>query len=166
MIIVSNSSPLVALSVIGKLHLLQDKFNTIMIPEAVWKEIALDGRDKPGADHILRSKWIKIEFLQNKKVAESLEKDIDYGESEAIALALEMDADIVLLDDKLARAVAKSLGLNILGTVGILIWAKKAGLIESLRTELHKLLIHGNFRLSNPLIRMALHEVGEGDGQQ
>lgn len=164
--IVSNSSPLVALSVIGKLHLLGDKFKNIIIPEAVWKEIALDGRDKPGTDDILRSKWITIESLQNKMVAKSLEKDIDYGESEAIALALETDADIVLLDDKLARSVAKNLGLNIMGTVGILIWARKAGLIESLRTELHKLLIHGNFRLSDTLIRMALHEVGEGRGQQ
>lgn len=87
--IVSNSSPLVALSVIGKLNLLRDKFEKIIIPEAVWREIALDGRDKQGTDDIIRSKWIKVESLQNKMVAKSLEKDIDYGESEAIALAME-----------------------------------------------------------------------------
>jgi len=72
-----------------------------------------------------------------------------------------MNADIILLDDKLARNMASGFGLKILGTVGILIWAKRAGLIDLLGTELDTLLTKANFRLSQDLIRMALREVGE-----
>jgi len=103
MIIVSDSSPLMALSVIGKLHLLQKRFGKVTIPEAVRTEIAVDGRDKKGTDDILKADWIKTESVQNLLLAKSLEKDIDYGESEAIALAVEMNADIILLDDKLGK---------------------------------------------------------------
>jgi len=161
MIIVSDSSPLMALSVIGKLHLLQKRFGKVTIPEAVRTKIAVDGRDKKGTDDILKADWIKTESVQNLLLAKSLEKDIDYGESEAIALAVEMNADIILLDDKLARNMASGFGLKILGTVGILIWAKRAGLIDLLGTELDTLLTKANFRLSQDLIRMALREVGE-----
>ncbi len=72
-----------------------------------------------------------------------------------------MNADIILLDDKLARNMASGFGLKILGTVGILIWAKKTGLIDLFGTELDTLLTKANFRLSQDLIRMALREVGE-----
>jgi len=159
--IVSDSSPLMALSVIEKLYLLKNKFGEIIIPDAVWTEITVEGRHKKGTDDILRADWIKVESLQNTMLAKSLEKDIDYGESEAIALGMEISADIILLDDKLARTLAVNLGLNILGTLGILIWARKMGLIENLRTELHNLLIHANFRMSQNLISKALREVGE-----
>ncbi|MDM8549928.1 DUF3368 domain-containing protein [Desulfobacterales bacterium HSG2] len=153
--------PLMALSVIEKLYLLKNKFGKIIIPDAVWTEITVEGRHKKGTDDILRADWIKVESLQNTMLAKSLEKDLDYGESEAIALGMEISADIILLDDKLARTLAANLGLNILGTLGILIWARKMGLIENLRTELHNLLIHANFRMSQNLISKALREVGE-----
>jgi len=159
--IVSDSSPLMALSVIGQLHLLHRKFDKISIPEAVWTEIAVDGRHKKDTENILRAKWIETTHVKNMLFAKSLETGIDYGESEAIALAMEMSADLILLDDKLARTAAANFELKIMGTVGILIWAKKAVLIELLQVELNNFLVQANFRLSQALINLALREVGE-----
>ena len=159
--IVSDSSPLVALSAIGKLGLLNDKFGEIIIPEAVWTEIAIDGKHKKGTVDILRADWIKVVSIKNVTFAKYLRKDIDYGESEAIVLAMESSADVLLLDDKMARAVAVYSGLNIIGTVGVLIWAKKEGFIVQLREELENLIVHANFRMSQDLINRALQEVKE-----
>ncbi|MFH0726551.1 MAG: DUF3368 domain-containing protein [Pseudomonadota bacterium] len=161
--IISDSSPLMAFSAIGKLPLLQEELGQIIIPDAVWTEIAVDGKHKKGTGDILRADWIKIEYVKNQVLAKSLRKDIDYGESEAIALAVELDADLILLDDKMARTVASNFGLNILGTVGILIRAKKKGLLQQLRPELQNLLVEANFRLSHELINIALREVGENN---
>ena len=91
----------------------------------------------------------------------ALEKDLDSGESEAITLAVENNADILLLDDKSARLIAANLGLNIIGIVGILIWAKKEGIIKRLSKELENLREKANFRMSEDLIKSALQEVNE-----
>jgi predicted nucleic acid-binding protein len=94
-------------------------------------------------------------------LCEALEKDSDSGESEAITLAVENNADVLLLDDKSARLIAANLGLNIIGIVGILIWAKKEGVIEQLSKELENLRKKANFRMSEDLIKRALQEVDE-----
>ena len=159
--IVSNSSPLMALSVIGKLNLLQHKFGEILIPEAVWQETVIDGKYKKGTDDIQRADWIYVVPIQNEPLAKALQKDVDYGESEAIVLAIECEADLLLVDDKFARALAVNLGLEIMGTVGILIWAKQEGLISEVQTELEKLIKQANFRISQTIKDRALHEAGE-----
>ncbi len=152
-----------ALSVIGKLNLLHHKFGEILIPEAVWQETIIDGKYKKGTDEIQRANWISVVPIQNKPLAKALEKDIDYGESEAIVLAMECNADFLLVDDKFARAIAVNFGLEIMGTVGILIWAKQEELISQLQVELENLVKQANFRMSQKLIGKALKEVGECD---
>lgn len=159
--IISDSSPLMALSTIGKLHLLKEQFSEVIVPDAVWKEITVDGKAKKGADDIRRADWITVEHVTNQFFVKLLKKDIDSGESEAIALAVEINADLILLDDKLARTVASNFELNILGTIGILIRARKKGLLHQLRPEINNLLVHAKFRLSENLIKKALQEVGE-----
>jgi predicted nucleic acid-binding protein len=159
--VLSDSSVLMALSVIGRLDLLRHKFGEIFVPEAVWQETVVDGKDKIGTNEIQRADWIYAMPIQNKLFAKALEKDVDYGESEAIVLAMETEADFLLLDDKLARAMAINFGLEIIGTVGILIWAKQEGLIQQLQIELDNLAKHANFRMSQGLINMALQKVGE-----
>ena len=99
-------------------------------------------------------------------MARALEKDIDAGESEAIVLAIEQPAELLLLDDKFARTVAVNMGVTIMGTVGILIWAKQAGLIPSLQDELQKLMQQANFRLGKHVINRALSVVGENEGMK
>jgi len=161
--IISDSSPLMALSAIGRLHLLKEEFGGIIVPDAVWTEITVDGKLKKGTNDILRAEWIKIEQVKNQFLVKSLKKDIDYGESEAIALAVEMNADLILLDDKMARSVASNFELNILGTMGILVRARKKGLVQQLQPEIDNLLVLANFRLSHELIKLALRKVGEDD---
>ena len=99
--------------------------------------------------------------MRDKALVKALEKDLDIGESEAITLAVENNADVLLLDDKSARLIAANLGLNIIGIVGILIWAKKEGVIEQLSKELENLRKKANFRMSEDLIKRALQEVDE-----
>ena len=87
MIVVSNSSPLMSLSNIERLELIKQKFGRIIIPYAVWKEIPVDGKGKKGVEHVQNSAWIKVKSVKNKNFFNLLQKYIDYGEAEAIALA-------------------------------------------------------------------------------
>ena len=158
---VSNSSPIMNLAAIGRLDLIKLKFGNIVIPDAVWCEVVIDGKGKRGAEDVENSDWIKIQSVRDKALVKALEKDLDSGESEAITLAVENNADVLLLDDKSARLIAANLGLNIIGIVGILIWAKKEGVIEQLSKELENLRKKANFRMSEDLIKRALQEVDE-----
>jgi len=90
-----------------------------------------------------------------------LRMELDQGEAEAIVLANEQKADLILLDEKAARRVAKKLGLPVLGTVGVLIWAKKSGLIDSLRERLDALQREGNFRIASDVYNEALRAVSD-----
>lgn len=158
---VSNSSPIMNLAAIGRLGLIKLKFGNVVIPDAVWCEVVIDGKGKSGAEDVENSDWIKIQSVRDKALVKALEKDLDSGESEAITLAVENNADVLLLDDKSARLIAANLGLNIIGIVGILIWAKKKGIIEQLSKELENLRKKANFRMSEDLIKRALQEVDE-----
>jgi len=95
-------------------------------------------------------------------LASFLQNELDYGESEAIALFIENPLNALLLDEKSARQVARRMNLPILGTVGILIWAKQQGLIDSLKEQLDRLMSQGQFRLSQRVYGSALQKVGEG----
>ncbi len=161
MITVSNSSPIMNLAAIGRLDVIKLKFGNVVIPDAVWRELVIDGKGKKGVEDIERVDWIKVQSVRDKALVKVLEKDLDNGESEAIALAVENNANVLLLDDKSARLIAANLGLNIIGIVGILIWAKKEGIIKQLSKELDNLGENANFRMSEDLIKRALQEVEE-----
>ena len=90
-----------------------------------------------------------------------LQVELDDGEVAAIALAYEIQADVVLIDEQDARQAAQQLGLRVLGTVGILTWAKQNGKLSSLRAALDELREKGKFRISQKLYERALNEVGE-----
>ena len=159
--VISNSSPLIHLSIIGRLNLLEKKFSEIMIPPAVWREVVIDGFGKPGAKKVEQAKWIKVQDVNDRNLVISLGRYLDAGESEAIALALEIGASLVLLDERDARDTADAFGLNILGVIGILVWARKKQLIPTLKDELAHLQEIAKFRFSEELYRKALVEVGE-----
>lgn len=161
MVVISNSSPLINLSIIGRLNLLERKFSEIIIPEAVWREVVVDGVGKPGTKEVEQAGWIKVHDVKDRKLVISLKQYLDDGESEAIALALEMGAGLVLLDERDARDTADAFGLNVLGVIGILVWARKNQLIPALKDELNLLQEVARFRFSGELYRRALVEVGE-----
>lgn len=146
---VCNSSCLIVLDAIGRLDLLQQLLGTITIPGAVVVEF---GSPLP--------EWISVEPVRNPATVKSLELQLGPGESEAIALAGELSADRIILDDKKARRIARQLNLPVTGTVALMIQAKQRGLIESLSEVLDELTSAGFF-LSDSLAAAALRQVGE-----
>ncbi len=159
-VVVANSSPLIHLSQIKRLYLLREFFKEVLIPPAVYREVVIEGRGRPGSREVKEAPWIRVVEIRDKRLKNILQLMLDEGEAEAIVLALEVNADLVLLDDREARLQAKRLGLHVTGTLGILLRAKRLGLIESLKEELNKLREAG-FRVSKNLEEEILKKVGE-----
>lgn len=130
-----------------------------MIPPAVEAEILAGGHAKIGIPNIKKSSFISVSPLMDPLRA-TLLSDLDRGEAEVLALALEKDADLVIIDERLARLHAGRLGLNLTGTVGILVRAKREGLIPEVRTHLERL-VAGGIYLGESLIDHALTLSGE-----
>lgn len=159
---VSDSTPLIHLAKVGRLELLREFFGEIIIPEAVYRECVLEGGDSEDALAIKNAKWIKVEKIPDEKLKRALMLELDEGgESEAIVLAIERNAELILIDDYDGREVARALGgLKVVGTIGILLRAKLQGKIESLRKELERLKATG-FWLSEEFYERILKEAGE-----
>ena len=139
MIVVSDTSILINLAWLGELDLLQKLYGEIRIPPAVWHEVVEKGSGKPGAKEIETAAWITVEGVSNQEFVKALRQDLDPGESEAIALALERQAGLLLMDERLGRATAQYFGLKYIGLVGVLTVAKKKQLIPEVRSRLDKL---------------------------
>lgn len=145
--IVIDSTCLIGLERIGKLDILPKMLEPIAIPNEVFLEF--------GNTFI----WLKVENPTNLSLLNALKLTVDDGEAEAIALALEKNCKL-LSDDKQARSIAKKLGLQVIGTIGVLIRAKQTGLINLLKPILDDLENNG-FRMSESLKQEALEIVGE-----
>jgi predicted nucleic acid-binding protein len=146
MIVVSNSTPLIHLSAMGKLDLLLQLFGEIVIANEVYEEVVLKGADQPGASEVQSATWIKRRAIANKLACAILQNSLGAGESATIILALELNADLTILDDRPARLQAQTRSIKITGTVGILLMAAERGLVHFQQT-LDALLATG-FRLS------------------
>lgn len=136
MIVVSNTSPLTNLAAIGQFHLLKTVYERLSIPQAVWTELNANAVEWPGSALTNRAGWIEIHPVENQALVKTLQRDLDRGEAEAIALALEMKADILLIDEKEGRRAAERLGLRVTGVVGLLVEAK-------MRSTLKLRMLHG-----------------------
>ncbi len=158
--VVCNSSPLIHLAKIGKLELLKDYFTEISIPEAVYRECVIDGKDREDAKRIENAAWIRVVDIKNIDLKKALNTVLDEGASEAIVLALQESADLILLDDYEARELARTYGMKITGTIGLLIKAKYEGDISSIGEMLKKLRRTG-FWLSDDLYTKILRDEGE-----
>lgn len=161
---ISNSSTLIHLSSIGKLKLLREFYGKITIPSAVWKEVFEEGKDRIGATEVKKARqegWIDVVSPTNEPLLQLLKRDLDDGEAEVIALAIEQKADIIFLDESDARRIAEIYGLPKTGVIGLLIKAKKEGKIKSLRKELEILRNKAGFWIKEELYQQALRSVGE-----
>ena len=164
LVVVSDSSPIIYLTRLESLPLLRALHEVVIVPQAVWQEVAIGGQGLPEADNIRRAVnegWIHVKtpsasaaFLGPDAAALGL------GEIEAILLAKELSA-ILLTDDSDGRAVAEHHGVKVTGTVGLLIRAKREGHISNLKLMLDRLRTETNFRISEGLYQEALTEGGE-----
>lgn len=159
--VVSNSSPVINLAWIGQLDLLEKIFEEIIVPEAVWNEVVINGSGQPGADEIQRAQWIHIEKASNRATVQILLQSLDEGEAESIAIANEIQADFLLMDEKQGRETATFLGIKVIGVVGILIQAKQAGFISSVKPYLEELQSKAGFHLRPSLYQRILSDQGE-----
>jgi len=158
--VISNSSAVIHLAKINKLDILREYFQTITIPERVYKECIVEGKGRPEIETIKKSDWINVKHVKDKNLVKLLSTTLDDGEAEAIALAIETGADLILLDDSDAREKARLYRLNITGIIGVLLRAKIDSKIDSLKATLTELRSSG-FRIDEDLERCLLKEAGE-----
>ncbi len=157
MIVVSNASPLIGLALIDQLEVLPALYERIYIADATRLEAIEKGRQRPGAVELARADWLVALTVSRRALAalRPYPSGLHAGEIETIALALQQRADIVLMDERLARKFAQSKGLQVLGTLGVLKQAHTRGLLPDLRGALDSLRACG-FRFSDTLYRQVL----------
>ncbi len=152
--VISNASPLIALTNIGQLELLNKLFQKVIIPEAVYKEVVEEGKDKPGATEVKKTinQWIEVREVKNLDEVKALRAILDYGEAEVVVLAQEIKADLLILDNKEPRIFAKHLGFKLIGTIGVLILAYEKGYLKNPIEKILKLREKG-FYISDRLLK-------------
>lgn len=151
--IIADSSPLISLAILKRLDLLTDLDTEIYIPQAVFNEISRP--NKPYSQVLTAFCKDRVRTVKNQMAVAMLTSDVDVGEAEAIVLALEMGVTDILIDDAKGRRAAKLKGLQVIGTIGILLVAKQRGLIMLIQPELDALLAH-NIHIGHRLYEQAL----------
>jgi uncharacterized protein len=159
-VVVSNSSPLIALGRIGRLDLLPSLYGVVIIPQAVHHEVIVAAPMEAGAALLAQAPWLRVHPIQDTSKRDYLLSVLDPGEAEALVLAQEVGADWLLLDEIKARAVARRLSLRIIGTAGLLVAAKHHGLLPQVKPLLDKLQTH-DFRLSDQVYQTVLRQADE-----
>ena len=157
MIVVSDTSTITNLYQVDRLDLLRSLYGTIIIPPAVRRELyRIEGQE----EGIEKLGWIQTEYPKNQSLITELLEELDLGESEAIALAIEMKADYLIIDEYKGRAIADKKGVKIVGLLGVLIAAKRNGHLQAVKPLIEKIQING-FRLNRSLIDKVLNALGE-----
>ena len=154
--VISNTSPLLNLAIIDQLDLLRQQFGEILIPKAVLEELRVE-EILPGSDHLreaLVAGWLQVREVNNPSLVQLLQRDLDRGEAEAIALALLLDADWIILDERDGRRIAKSFGLQVTGILGVVIRASRNGQISSLPLVINQLREEAGFRIAPNLLSL------------
>ena len=152
-IVISNATPIIALSLIQQLELLHKLYGEVWIPPAVAAELEAGGA-RAGAAEVRAATYIRSVALDDPRRAVLL-NDLDPGEAEVIALAQERHADLVIIDERLGRRHARRLGLTLTGVVGVLIKARQQGFVDEIRPYLEQMQ-QGGIHLGKALVARAL----------
>lgn len=158
MIVISDTSVITNLIHLGELNLLHHLFHKIIIPEKVYEELA---QLPTQADLIEELEWIEIKKISDTDLFNRLIVSLDAGEAESITLALELKADLLIIDEKRGRRIATEFGISITGLLGILVEAKELKLIESVKPLLDQLIQEIGFRVNPKLYQEILRLVDE-----
>ncbi len=161
MIIVSDTSPLNNLAAVDQLYLLYQLYGTVFIPEAVYRELTEPSSPVSGATEVQTFDWIQTCTVNDRTLVEALSNELDIGEAEAIALAVETQAQQVLIDERRGRLVAARLNLRYIGILGILVEAKSQGLITEVKPVLDALINNAGFWVAEALYNRVLRQVNE-----
>ena len=164
MIIVSDTTPISELAKVDHLDLLPKLFGKVVIPQGVFDELQVG--EHPAAQLVQNLSWLEVVTVDNQQLVRELQQSfkLDLGESEAIALAEEISASQLLIDERAARKVAMARKLPLIGTVGILLLAKRRGLLDSVKDVLDEMQEQG-MRISDRLYVQVLTLAQEKDGE-
>mgnify|MGYP001581250999 CR=1 FL=1 len=157
MIVVSDASPLIALSSVDRLDLMQLLFGTVIIPVSVRDEVMAT----TAKIVVELPSFIRVEPVAAELPVRFLKLNLHAGESEAISLALERNIQGIVLDDKQAREIATELGLKVIGTLGLLILAKRKGFLSAVSPIMSKIIERVNFRIAPSVLNRTLSLIGE-----
>jgi uncharacterized protein len=157
--IVCNAGPLIALSMVGQLDLLRQLYRQVIVPEPVFHEVVSAGMGRIGSSQVASAEWLERTDLAIPEPLLALE--LGPGEAAVLATSYQMKAQLVLIDERRARRIAEqAYGLRVKGTAGVLISAKRAGLISAVVPHLDQMILRGYF-LSRRLVERAAAEAGE-----
>jgi predicted nucleic acid-binding protein len=161
MIVVTNSTPIISLAKIDKLHLLRDIFGKIYVPNAVYKEVVLKGKGRPGSKEIEEAEWVESKEVYNIISKKHLLAYLDEGEAEVILLADELSASLVIMDERKGYEVLSNLlNIKVIGTIAILSMAKDLGLVENIKPYLDKMKANGVW-IDDQIYAISLKDVNE-----
>jgi predicted nucleic acid-binding protein len=162
-LVVSDTSPVSALVVMGWLEWLRWRWPVVHVPEMVWQELRRRSStvDWEILEDARSQGWLRVVSVADLSTLPLSAADLHAGECEALALARELHAEWLLMDEREGRLVAQSMGLKVTGTVGIVLWAKAQGLIPSVREALNELRRQAGFFLKEELIEAAARQAGE-----
>ena len=151
MIVVSDTSPLTNLAIVGHLELLKDLYCQVLIPTAVAEEVRA-GEEKGVHPLILgQAGWIEVRKVKDDSAVSKLLTRLDAGEAEAIVLSLENGVDLLLIDERIGHAIALERGIKTVGLLGTLIAAKRQGHIRDVRPVLDDLITKAGFWIGSTL---------------
>ena len=161
MIVVSDTSPITGLFIIGKLDLLQQIYGEIIIPRVVFDELLLLEKYGYKLEELKYLPWLKIKEPSDKELETRLNEDLHAGESAAITLAIELNADYLIIDEKKGRTVAEELGIEIIGLIGVFRIAKEMQLIDKVKPLLDALISEADFWISKKFYNYILKQLGK-----
>ena len=158
--VICNTVPIVALSMIGRIDILRDLFELVTVPEAVHMEILEGGTTNAGLAGYRKVNWIKVGTL-SKPVDPLLRTSLDFGEAAVIELARELSVNLVLVDERKARKIARTIyGLHVIGSARVLVEAKRHGLLDNVGAALQAMR-NGGYWIGDSIVDAALKQAGE-----
>jgi predicted nucleic acid-binding protein len=161
LIVVSDTSPVLNLARIGHLTLLPALYHRVLIPSGVDTELRNAAAEVSEAIGLARETWLAVATPNDQKRVRQFRQDLDLGEAEAIALALERQADLLLVDERRGRRAATAAGLTVIGLLGVVAQAKRSGLITNAKELLDELIHTARFWIGPDLYAEVLARLGE-----
>jgi len=158
--VICNTGPIVALSMIDRIDILRDLFELVTVPEAVHMEILEGGTTNAGLAGYRKVNWIKVRTLSNP-IDPLLKTALDVGEAAVIELARELNVNLVLIDERKARKIARTIyGLHVIGSARVLVEAKRHGLLDNVGAALQAMR-NGGYWIGDSIVDAALKQAGE-----
>lgn len=159
MTVVSNSSPIIALASIEHINILNKLYDSVTIPNAVFQEITKE--NLPGCKEVNSLDWFKKATVKDNLKVSSLEMELDRGEAEAVILALELEAGLLLIDERKGKLVADKFSIKNIGVLGVLIEAKYKNVIPAVKPLLDDLISKAGFWLDKNTYDLVLNKAEE-----